>query len=508
MARLMAFIIVISPVLVHYDFVMAATRIIGNVGNAFAFDLSQVDVSHELYLHRANNPGLDAYRFGVASTDDARHLGHLVISDDLIDWEIVSPRLRSVTYGNGIILAIDDEGRLVYTTPPLQPPVSWRHIELPGLYYDVFNISFQSGVFRLTYGVMNEWGGTDIPHFMISSDGHNWFDYGDRRFSILPDGQALISLGVDEDGVFRAYTAPALVENAYWSEIYYREGPFRPYPGHTIFTNGHIMVSLTFLPPPPPTPSPDGLPTRPNPATSIALVTTDLETWHETTWGGDVPGFDWDAPTIHTIEAVAGDRGPVEDMTFTHWNDDENRWRLSAYITLSGSAPHRTNIIPPRAISILYGSISGRFTIPNPTRHITVELRQNNATGVIISTATIPPPANIQTQAEFHFSNILPGTYSLIFHKRGHTTVTVNNIIVEAETDTDISQDPRFPAQLPMYPGNASGNGQINVLDLDILLQNWVGDYIDANFTASGQVNIEDLSLMLLHWAAEDTIIE
>jgi len=66
--------------------------------------------------------------------------------------------------------------------------------------------------------------------------------------------------------------------------------------------------------------------------------------------------------------------------------------------------------------------------------------------------------------------------------------------------------DPNFPARLPLYPGDVNSDGQVNISDLNVLLNNWMGDYASANFTDSGQINISDLNLLLANWMAESVV--
>jgi len=148
--------------------------------------------------------------------------------------------------------------------------------------------------------------------------------------------------------------------------------------------------------------------------------------------------------------------------------------------------------------------ISGEFTIYNHAWDVTIELRQDTADGNLMEAAIIPITYyNLHEPAYFIFYNVPPGVYSLIFRQPGHTRFTVNDIIVVTGAgNIDLTLDPYFPSQLPLLPGNASGSGQVNILDLNILLHNWMGDYENANFTNSGQINLADLNMLLRNWMA------
>jgi len=79
---------------------------------------------------------------------------------------------------------------------------------------------------------------------------------------------------------------------------------------------------------------------------------------------------------------------------------------------------------------------------------------------------------------------------------------------VTAGGNVDLSRDNNFPNQLPLHPGDINGDGQVNIVDLSLLLQNWLGDNINMNFTNSGQINITDLGLLLQNWMAESVVVQ
>jgi len=76
-------------------------------------------------------------------------------------------------------------------------------------------------------------------------------------------------------------------------------------------------------------------------------------------------------------------------------------------------------------------------------------------------------------------------------------------VTVAGSVNINLAGDPNFPERMPLFPGNITGSGQINISDLNVLLQNWMGNYINADFTSTGQVNITDLNLLLQHWMSE-----
>jgi len=177
--------------------------------------------------------------------------------------------------------------------------------------------------------------------------------------------------------------------------------------------------------------------------------------------------------------------------------------------------PHKKRILAALALIlslavvvpffIAHGShgaaISGSFTVPNPARDVTVELRDSG--GTIVS-SVIVSPINASIPVNFNFYEIPPGTYSLIFHQPGHTSFTLSRLYITAHSGhIDLRYYENFPAMLPLLPGNVTGSGQINVADLVMMLQHWMGYYINANPTGSGQINITDLNMLLQNWMAE-----
>ena len=99
-------------------------------------------------------------------------------------------------------------------------------------------------------------------------------------------------------------------------------------------------------------------------------------------------------------------------------------------------------------------TISGSFTVVNAGRPVTVELRQNTASGAIVSTQDIAvTAANVSNPATLIIRNVEPGTYSLVFRQLGHTSFTVNGVVVSGASHIDLNRDPNFPMPLPLHPG-------------------------------------------------------
>ena len=153
-------------------------------------------------------------------------------------------------------------------------------------------------------------------------------------------------------------------------------------------------------------------------------------------------------------------------------------------------------------------AIVGSFTLPNPSRDVTIELRQDSDNSVLVNTfVALVTRDSGDVPVEFAFNNVPAGTYRLIFSKPGHTSFTINGIVVTGYSDNNLDLRHSFPNMLPLQPGDVTGNGQVNIADLGIMLQNWAGDYENADLTNSGQINISDLNLLLQNWMAESAAI-
>jgi len=161
-------------------------------------------------------------------------------------------------------------------------------------------------------------------------------------------------------------------------------------------------------------------------------------------------------------------------------------------------------------IPVPYNSIVTIFTLPYPVGYITVELRRDSADGEIVETRIADvPTGDFNYIVTTGFMDVEPGNYSLVFYQPGHTSFTINNVIIPDEGGiVQLHQDPRFPRRLPIFPGNITGSGQVNVHDLALMMQNWMSDYENADFTRSGQINIVDLNYLLLNWMAESVVVD
>ena len=151
-------------------------------------------------------------------------------------------------------------------------------------------------------------------------------------------------------------------------------------------------------------------------------------------------------------------------------------------------------------------SITVEFDVYNTARDVTVDLHWQFSSGELYmhwATTRITPSISEPMAITFH--GLPLRRYSIVFSQPGHTTFTVSNIYTSPGGTITLNDNPNFPAQLPMRPGDVNGDGQVNISDLSILLANWMGDYENANFTGSGQINISDLNLLLNNWMAEST---
>jgi len=163
----------------------------------------------------------------------------------------------------------------------------------------------------------------------------------------------------------------------------------------------------------------------------------------------------------------------------------------------SAEAP-ATRMLPTEGANI----IEGHFTIPNPVGTVVVELWRGGVDGVVEATYAVYITAdNAIYPASFMFSHMNAGTYSLVFRQSGHTSFIINNIVVPVGGgEIYVNDDYRFPGHLPMYPGNVTGSGQINIADLNAILSNWMREYERANMA--------ELSMLLANWMVESVVVD
>ena len=178
-------------------------------------------------------------------------------------------------------------------------------------------------------------------------------------------------------------------------------------------------------------------------------------------------------------------------------------------VTLTTSFGSLTTSIPftfyiaaaPQATPSIYGA----FNVINPHLNVRIGLRQGGAAGLEVSHLEVRDTTG--NGIEFTFNEVNPGTYSLIFTRPGYTGFTINNIIVTDGGSVDLSEDTRFPNELPLKPGDVNGDGVVNLTDLDFLLLHWFGDYINADFNGDGQINIIDLDMLLANWLQTSIVV-
>jgi hypothetical protein len=113
-------------------------------------------------------------------------------------------------------------------------------------------------------------------------------------------------------------------------------------------------------------------------------------------------------------------------------------------------------------------SINGAVASYNPNTPTTISLMQ----GEVIKYPTITIPATSgrgQTEGTFSFEGVAPGTYSIVISKPGHTSYTLDGIIV-GEENIILTQDERPEVQLMVLRcGDIDGDGMINDKDLSIM---------------------------------------
>jgi len=217
------------------------------------------------------------------------------------------------------------------------------------------------------------------------------------------------------------------------------------------------------------------------------------------------------------------DLGAFSTNPPNHSSDGLWAWGDNQY----GQLGDGTNIDSPTPILIIGGtannipSITGIIIPSNSNIPISVELFMLVDTNrvlvtylTIINGRIVHPIGQAQASLEatnptsesvsFTFYNLQPGTYSIVVTKPGHTSFTINNVVVEAGGNIDLTQDPRFPEVLPVFPGDINGDGYIDALDLTLLRENWGLPVTDAtrhlDLNGDGYIDALDLALLREYW--------
>jgi hypothetical protein len=153
-------------------------------------------------------------------------------------------------------------------------------------------------------------------------------------------------------------------------------------------------------------------------------------------------------------------------------------------------------------------TVTGKVKSYNPGNATTLRLLQENEVMFTTTIEAITESVSGTNPVEqtFTFTDVAPGTYALAVTKPGHTSYTVQNIVVGEETDVDLTQDSRDGAKLiTLLCGDINGDGNINGNDLSIL---WLAaNYNKATSAAQtplcdlngdGNINGSDLSVLWL----------
>ena len=147
--------------------------------------------------------------------------------------------------------------------------------------------------------------------------------------------------------------------------------------------------------------------------------------------------------------------------------------------------------------------VAGKVKSYNPKKPTTLKLLQGET--VMYETAINSTIGSGQTEQEFIFWGITPGTYKLVVLKESHTKFTVMNIDV-GNVDVELTEDVREPVKMiTLLCGDINGDGMINNGDLtDLWLvsnYNKSADNVenpDCDLNGDGMVNNSDLTILWL----------
>ena len=111
--------------------------------------------------------------------------------------------------------------------------------------------------------------------------------------------------------------------------------------------------------------------------------------------------------------------------------------------------------------------VSGTVKSYNPNNATTIQLMQDGAEKY--KTTIGATTGSGQTEQNFSFPAVAPGTYDLVVTKPGHLTYTVKNVKV-GDTDLDLTTMTGKPySTITLIPGDLNNDGSVNTQDYQIL---------------------------------------
>ena len=149
-------------------------------------------------------------------------------------------------------------------------------------------------------------------------------------------------------------------------------------------------------------------------------------------------------------------------------------------------------------------ALTGKFISWNPKAVTTIHLIQDGKT---VDTVYINDSSGVgMREQSFTFENIAPGTYDLVITKEGHTSFTVQKVVVDNQ-NVDLTQDTRPEVRMmTLRCGDINNDGMINDADLAIL---WLaanynkstaaqGVNPSCDLNGDGMINDADLAILWL----------
>jgi len=150
-----------------------------------------------------------------------------------------------------------------------------------------------------------------------------------------------------------------------------------------------------------------------------------------------------------------------------------------------------------------HSNLMGSFTVITPVLAVRVALMQGS-TEVDYRLVT----AGAGNVFRFEFDDVAEGTYSLVFTRPGHTSVTVSNIVIVAGSDFDLATQPQFPDELQMFAGDLNGDGVIDAQDLALFTQMMAQRNLIADFNGDGVVNAVDRAVLMSNIGRRSIVID
>jgi len=244
-------------------------------------------------------------------------------------------------------------------------------------------------------------------------------------------------------------------------------------------------------------------------------------------WTGDLTvNLEFDDDIISVIGSSSNNKTADGTIAYVTFKINDNADSGTANVNLNVKSFGYVEEISGITVEVPYSVTNGKVTVGesggtynisgsvrsyNPNNPATVTLTRDG--DGFVYTATIDATTGSgQVTQEFTMAGVEAGTYTLTVSKPGHLKVTVHNIVVD-DDDVSLARDSRNAVKtIVMVCGDINGDGQIDSLDLTILVNDFrksgagIANAL-ADLNGDGQVDSLDLTLLVNSYREVNAVI-